>query len=334
MIPDEPLLRVLARYDLGGAFDILGPGGGTANANVVVQTPRGRFFVRRRNPRYSSPDQVAYEHALMRHLAAKGIGGPLPIATRDGQTAVRDGDPVYEVQHFVEGDPFDPESPEQLRASGEGLAAFHAALDDFLPPAPKSLPRYDRPRGIRAGFTSLLPQATPEQRTEIEAVLAIVARLDADFPDSLYASLPHCIIHGDYHPANVLFRGNRLAGIFDLDWVSRQPRLRDLSDGIYYFAGRREGRLDGSDIRSLTRGLQYDIPRARSFLDAYRARRPVAEDELRVLPLVATARWLFSKVAGMRKVAEGERVGLALRDALPPVEWLAAHGSELVAALR
>jgi Ser/Thr protein kinase RdoA (MazF antagonist) len=355
IIDVETLGRVLARYDLGGAVHVLGPGGGTANANLVIQAPRGRFFVRRRNPRYSSPEQVAYDHALMRHLAAKGIGGPLPIETRDGQTFARDGADVYEVQRLVEGTPFDPESPEQLRAAGEGLAAFHTALDDFAPPVPKNLPRYDHPRDIRAGFESLLPLATAVgaalvaaqgqprglplhpgpagQRDQIEAVLAVVDRLEAEFPDLLYDSLPHCVIHGDYHPANVLFRGNRLAGIFDLDWVSRQPRVRDLSDGIYYFAGRRADRLDGSDIRSLTRGLRYDIPRARVFLDAYRAHRPVAESELRVLPLVATARWLFAKVAGMRKVGEGERVAFALRDALAPVDWLARHGAEFIDAL-
>jgi Ser/Thr protein kinase RdoA (MazF antagonist) len=276
ILDEEILRRILARYDLGGAFDVLGPGGGTANANLVIRAPRGKLLVRRRNPRYGSPDQVAYDHALMRHLATKGIGGPLPIETRDGQTWVREADAVYEVQHFVEGTPFDPENLEQLRAAGEGLAAFHGALDDFAPPVPKRLPRYDNPHDIRTGFESLLPQAAAQERREIEAILAVVGRLEADFPDSLYDSLPHCVIHGDYHPANVLFRGHRLAGIFDLDWVSRQPRVRDLSDGLYYFAGRREGRLDGSDIRSLTRGLRYDIPRARLFLDAYRACRPVA----------------------------------------------------------
>ncbi len=313
---------------------MIGPGGGTANANVVIRAPRGRFFVRRRNPRYAAPDQVAYEHALMRHLAAKGIGGPLPIQTRTGETAVIDDTGVYEVQHFIEGTPFEPDNLEQLRAAGAGLAAFHAALDDFLAPVPKALPRYDDPTDIRAGYASLLSQAACGARAVIEGVLSVMTKLEAEFPDAAYAALPHCIIHGDYHPANVLFDGSRLAGIFDLDWVSRQPRVRDLSDGIYYFAGQRTGALDGADIYSLTRGIQYDIPRARLFLDAYRQRRDdVTEAELRALPLVAAARWLFAKVAGMRKVPEAERVAFALRDALPPVRWLAAHGDELVAAL-
>jgi hypothetical protein len=59
----------------------------------------------------------------------------------------------------------------------------------------------------------------------------------------------------------------------------------------------------------------------------------VGEEELRALPLVATARWLFSKVAGMRKVPERKRVAFALRDALLPIDWLDEHGEELVAAL-
>ena len=332
-IAPATLERVLGHYDLGGSHRVAGPGGGTANLNLAIETPRGRFFFRRRNPRYSSAEQVAYEHALMRHLAAKGVGGPLPVETRDGLTAVRDGDDLYELQHLVEGAQFEPDSLGQLRAAGVALAEFHAALDDFVPPVPKRLPRYDDPKAIRAGYESLLPHATPEQRETIGQILDAVARLEADFPDAVYQTLPHCIIHGDYHPANVLFDRDRIAGIFDLDWVSRQPRVRDLSDGIYYFAGRREATLDGGDIYSLTRGLRYDVGRARIFLDAYRALRPVAEAELRALPHVAAARWLFSKVAGMRKVPEPERPAFAVRDALEPVLWLDERGGELLEAL-
>jgi len=332
-IDPETLDRVLGRYDLGGAYRVAGPGGGTANLNLVVEAPRGRFFLRRRNPRYASPDRVAYEHALMEHLAARGVTGPLPVGTRDGRTAVCDGSDVYELQRFVEGNPFEADSLDQLRSAGLALARFHEALDDFVPPVPKVLPRYDDPKAIRAGYGSLLPQAAPGEQETIRQILDRVARLEAGFPGAAYDALPHCLIHGDYHPANVLFRGDRVVGIFDLDWVSRQPRVRDLSDGIYYFAGRRGAALDGADIHSLTRALRYDIPRARIFLDGYRFCRPVAEAELRALPYVATARWLFSKIAGMRKVPEPDRPAFAIRDALGPVRWLDERGDELIDAL-
>ena len=325
--------RILDHYDLGGMYQVEGSGGGTANVNLVIVSPRGRLFFRRRNPSYSSPNQVIYEHALMRHLADKGIGGPLPVETRDGETAVCDRADVYELQHLVEGSAFDPDDLEQLRAAAAGLADFHAALDDFAPPVPKDLPRYDDPKNIRTGYESLLPQATPEQAHGIRLVLDVVAALEADFPDAAYHALPHCIIHGDYHPANVLYAGTRLAGIFDLDWVSRQPRIRDLADGITYFAGRRPSTLDGANIYSLTQGLEYDIDRARIFLDAYREHRKVEDREIRAVPVVATARWLFSKVAGMRKVPEAERPAFALRDALTPVAWLDEHAGALVEAL-
>jgi len=326
--------RVLGQYDLGGSWEAEGPGGGTANLNLVIRSPRGRFFLRRRNPRYSSPEQVAYEHALMRHLAAKGIGGPLPIETRGGETAFRDGAAVYELQRFVEGEPFDPTSMAQLRGAALALAEWHAAADDFAPPVPRELSRYDDPRAIREGFGSLLPRATPEQARGIERVLAIAARLGAEFPHAAYRALPHGIIHGDYHPANVLFRGSRLVGVFDLDWASRQPRVRDLSDGIYYFGARRPSAIDGGDIRSLNRGVPYDVPRARAFLDAYRERRPVTAEEIAALPAIGLARWLFARVAGMRKVSEAERVAFALSDLMQPVEWLERHGAELVNALQ
>lgn len=327
------LEEVLRYYDLGGAWELVGPGGGTGNLNLVLRSSRGRLFFRRRHPSYSSPEQVGYEHALMRHLAAKGVGGPLPVETRDGQTAVSLNSGVYELQHFVEGTPFDPGRLDQLRGAAHGLAEFHAATEEFVPPVPKDLPRYDDPKATGAGFASLLPQATEQQVGGIRRILAVVARLEREFPDRAYGALPHGLIHGDYHPGNVLFRGSRVVGIFDLDWASRQPRVRDLSDGIYYFGARRPAAINGADIRSLNQGVAYDIPRARAFLDAYRERRKVAEREIEALPLVGMARWLFARVAGMRKVPEGERVGFALRDTLVPIEWLGEHGRELVEAL-
>ena len=332
-IEPSVLQRVLGGYDLGGAWRVVGPGGGTANLNLMVEAPRGKLFLRRRNRRYASPEQVAYEHALMQHLAAKGIGGPLPLATRGGETAVRVGGDVYELQPYVEGEPFAPDSLAQLRGAGRALARFHAALEDFVAPVAKDLPRYDDPAAIRAGYASLLARATPEQREAVERILRVVAMLEEAFPDAAYAALPHCIVHGDYHPANVLFRGEEVVGIFDLDWVSRQPRVRDLSDGVTYFAGRRDAPLDGADIGSLTRGVQFDAPRARVFVDGYRELRRIEAAELQALPLVGMARWLFSKVSGMRKVGEGERTAFALRDALGPVEWLREHGEALVDAL-
>ena len=320
---------VLAKYDLGKVSDVRLPGGGTANVNTVIETDWGRVFLRRRNPKYCTDDQLVFDHDLMRHLAAKGIPGPLPLATKDGETWVQTEKGTFELHRFTDGEDHDRSNLEQIKSAARELALFHLAGMDFETCASKAWPRYDSPFLIRAGLAGIGRHLPPKRKEDMGFVRRQVGILGRELPDERYASLPRYVIHGDYHPANMLFRGDAVAGIFDLDWASRQPRVRDLADGVMFYASERTSDVDGGDITSLTGAVTYNEERTRLFLGTYHRTLPIREEEMAALPQFLRARWLHCRAAGMSKVPVERKADYFFKDIRLPLRWIEEHENAL-----
>ena len=297
---------MLSHYDLGPLV-AAESGGGTANANLKITTATGDYFLKRRNPtgvrvflqraqtresrsrtpfrrsldcysggrdsKYGLESFVAFDHALMAHMACHGVKTPRPVPARDGRGWVRINDDVYEVFHYQPGGPHDRHSLPQIASAGRALADYHRAARDFDPPPGKEWPRYDDPRLIREGIAAIEAELKAALGADnFDYLMAQVALLESELPDERYHSLPKLVIHGDYHPGNMKFIGDGVAGIFDLDWATVQPRARDLADGIFLYAGEREGDIDAADIFSLTQTWRPSIERGRVFMTAYLSR--------------------------------------------------------------
>lgn len=330
-IAPQDVEQVLAQYDIGRSADARLPGGGTANLNTVIETDRGRFFLRRRNLKYCTDDQLVFDHDLMRHLAAKAVPGPLPLKTRDGRTWVRLQSETFELHRFVAGGPHDRGNLEQIKSAARELALFHLAVLDFKTKASKAWPRYDSPFLIRAGLADLAKRGCSSHQDDLDYVRRQVALLEKELPDKRYASLPRYVIHGDYHPANMLFNGNAVAGIFDLDWASRQPRLRDIADGVVFYAAERATDIDGASIVSLTQAMTYNRERIHLFLSTYHHALRIKPEEMAVLPQFLRARWLHCRVAGLTKVPDERKEAYFFNEIRVPLQWIEEHEGELSA---
>lgn len=322
-VTPEELDSVLAHYDIGPLTAPPGPGSGTANANLRITTASGAYFFRRRNAKYAREEFVAFDHALMAHMARYGVKTPRPIATRDGRDWVRMNDEVYEVFHYQRGGPHDRHSLAQLASAGRALGDYHRAARDFVPPPGKEWPRYDDPHLIRDGVREI----EGELRRRLAAedwhyLMSQVESLELALPDERYHGLPKLVIHGDYHPGNMKFSGDEVAGIFDLDWATVQPRVRDLADALFLFAGERDSDIDASDIFSLTQTWRPSVERGAVVMGAYLESEALREDEAAALPLFVRARWLYCRVAGMVKVAPERRIEYFVAGLLEPLRTM------------
>lgn len=331
-LTEDEVRRLLPRWDVGDLLRLPAEGGGSANPAAVVETEGGRFFLKRRNPRYSAPEILRHDHALMEHLSAKGLPTPLARPTREGRRWSEVDGQVYELYPYLAGEAYDPTSEMQLREAGRRLAEFHRAADDFQPPPGKAWPRYHDPANTIAGLEwaarLLAEQAAPtrlgrqpaEALQEVERLTVVARSLSQHFPDDAYWDCPVVLVHGDWHPANVKYRGDRVCGIFDLDWATRQPRLVDIADGVMYFAARRPSGLDAADIRTLTRAFTLDEERTRVFIEAYRSAGALVRGELNRLPDFLLARWLYSRIDPMRrKIPEEEAIDYLLEGVWGPI---------------
>ena len=127
-ITKDEVIRLLPLWDAGDFLGLPGERGGTANPAAVVDTTRGRFFLKRRNPRYSAPEMLRHDHALMEHLAAKDFPAPLALPSHDGRRWVEVDRDAFELYPYIPGGPHDPSDLAEIEEAGRCLAAFHAAM--------------------------------------------------------------------------------------------------------------------------------------------------------------------------------------------------------------
>ncbi len=210
----------------------------------------------------------------------------IPVSFEEGNTWVTFKDDVYELHSFIEGGDYERQNVRKLASAGRAIALYHKALGDFEDPEEKSLPRYDNLREVLA-FLKKLETSLNQDDQVLETKLK---------------AIPHTIIHGDYHPDNVKFNGDEVCGIFDLDWASLQPRIRDIVDDVLYFAADRKSDIHGGNIYSLTQPCRISVEKSRIFVTAYCEEGELLQDEIRYIPWFIRMRWIYSKYSGTKKV--------------------------------
>lgn len=316
MSPDD----VLARYAIG---PVLGTQdwGGTAGRTLRVQTAAAVFFLRRRGPRSSAVERIRFDHGLRRLLLRRGIPTAAPLSTVEGEDWVSTPDGVYELYPFVEGRPHHASDRAEIRSLAGSLAAFHQAGSEYRLTSPSPPPfeqfslaapgtpgsrRIDDPTCLRAAIAQIAGGLRGEELHAAEEMVGLADRVAERFGGATYDGMDRYVIHGDLHPANLLFDDTgSVAGIFDLDWATPAPRLRDLADALHFFASAPVAQ--GSDIWALTAPRRLDPELARLFLAGYHAALPLSPAELAALPWAWAARWLSMHTDGAYKVPPGER---------------------------
>jgi Ser/Thr protein kinase RdoA (MazF antagonist) len=151
---------------------------------------------------------------------------------------------VYELFEYVAGERYDS-SLEQTAHAGKTLARFHRAVGDFQtawqPPAggyhdsaavraglnatPSTIASHDSVVGYEAELLSLTQQLYEQYDAAAETVNALG-----------YGQWPAWIIHGDWHPGNMRFRGSKVAVVLDFDAARRSPTVTDVANGMLQFS--------------------------------------------------------------------------------------------------
>lgn len=246
---------VLARFGLGEALEVGEPKRGSGGS-AVVRTPAGRFLLKRHQ---SPSERRRLAHAAHDELARQGY----PVApvvrvpgSADGREAVI-GARTYEVFRWVEASAYDGSIGATAEA-GRVLEWFHRLLAAVrVPGAPE---HHDAP----------VAALTLAAGTRLGASAAgVLRRLSLGHADAMrrvrelgWESWPRVVVHGDWHPGNVLYADGRVAAVVDLDSCRLGPRALDLANGALQFsmdlhggAGRTPG-LDGSRLAAFCRGYE------------------------------------------------------------------------------
>ena len=299
--------------------------GGTKNDNFMVKGDEGCLFLRRRHQDYCDPEWVAFDHTALEFLSSTGVAVSPPLRMK-GETWIQSEGRLYEAYAWISGNPYAGGAEQDASIAAE-LARFHLEGRNFKGSYPKG--------GYARG------EVDPDRLLEvIRAQRGISPRTDRlldfyetqvlkgkqDLPDSLYYGLPQTLVHGDVHPDNMIFRGDKLVKFVDVDWMTRHPRVHDLAYALLFVCGRRGPYTPGGDIWSLTRPSEPEIDRMAAFLQNYGVDEALSgAAERGGLMSQMRLTWAHSRLDGALKVEEGMRAEFLGRDVRGPFEWLDEH---------
>lgn len=199
---------------------------------MVVETDTGKYLIKTYHRDPVVLDNLRFQHNLSNHLVQHG----LPVAeikrARSGKGIVEVDNWAMELQRFIEGEPMAVTTP-TLVSSSKVLGQFHEVCRDVpVPPRDARKWRFSEvPRESLRRFVQLARKA--DDSPEIDAWANQIAIFLHDAADALSKekrdTFETGLIHGDWHGGNLLYQGETLTGILDLEFAGDGCYLEDIA---------------------------------------------------------------------------------------------------------
>jgi homoserine kinase type II len=306
----QELARVLSHYDVGVIHQVKAMSVGNRRVpKVVITSQRGKFLLKRRSKGKDDPHHVAFAHAVQSHLAAKSFSVAPLVATRDqGSTVLQLNNHIYEFFKFVAGARYDG-SAEATTDAGRQLARFHRHLEGFASQWQPSRGSFHDSTTVRRHLKTVAADERAGRRKQAqataEALLALYNESSIRVNRLGFDSWDQQVVHGDWHPGNMLFARRKVTAILDFDSVKIAPPVTDLANGMLQFSivGGRPNPADWPDY--------FDEAKLLHFLNGYREAAKLDKNRLHslvdlmvetmiaeaVLPVAATG--FFGNLSGL-----------------------------------
>lgn len=346
------LAIVLSHYDFGIIRSIVPFNRGSERTpKLLIRADNGDFLLKCRSGIDADTARVGFSHRVHRHLANRRFPvAPLIESRRSGRFAVLRERRVYELTSFLRGEPFD-RSPSLCAESGRTLAQFHRELLDLktnwvplagtchgVPELRQSVDeavswfiRRERAAARRAD-AGVDPESTAPLYDDMRDLARVLITRYQSAADSVsyegFDTWPRTVVHADWHPGNLVFRGGQILAVIDLDSVRLAPRVIDLAYGALQFSVRTQG----ADPEAWPAGI--DVERFQSFCRGYDT---FADDfilsraEIRVLPALMIEYLIAESMLNVmpsRRLDRSERLAF-LRMIDRKTDWIEAQATTL-----
>lgn len=337
------LAIVLSHYDIGTIEAVQEFARGSRRApKLILRTDTGIFLLKRRARGKDDPFKVAFCHAIQLYLAAKQFPLPHLIGTRkDNNSMLQLRGAIYELFEYIRGTSYD-NSAEATYEAGRSLAQFHKIVAGCHP-------EYEPPTGSYHGSRSvaLSMELIPRNFSRLEArSISLPAEALAKLMEFLHQSYhaagqrvnklglsdwPMQIVHCDWHPGNMLFRGNKVVAVIDYDAARIQQRVLDIANGALQFSI-----LGGGDDPAQWPD-HVDIARYKRFLRGYDSVPGcvLSRAELQAIPWLMIEALIAESVIPIANTGSFARIdGIGfLRMVERKVKWLQEQAQDLATVL-
>ena len=272
----------LTRFAVGTLVELAPIASGIENTNYFVTTDRGRFVLTlyERLPAAELPFYLN----LMAHLARAGVEVPAPVPDRTGALfSLLNGKPAGLVAR-VDGTPVEAPTAAHCAQVGAALGRLHVASQTY------------RARLTNRRGPAWWRQAARAVRPHLDAAQAELLDGEIGFQTGFgRGKLPKGAIHGDLFCDNVLFAGDRVAGIIDFGFAATDFFAYDLAITVNDWCVRDDASLAPALVDAM--------------VAAYDALRPLTPDEREAWPALlraAALRFWLSRLYDLHLPRPGE----------------------------
>ena len=327
-LTEQHVTAVLAEYEMGAFRHCASIQRGYVNEKWLLETEKGQYLLKRRHVGLRRPALVQAQHALVQHLRSAGFPAPSLVLTRHNSSFLLHEGEVYEVQEYVPGDLFDAAEPPYLAASARMLGFYHNAVSGF---DHQALHRPEERYGYAALSRTVKDLLEGWRQSLVPGLKPLMRRLEEHLQDlgnryRALSQLPELVIHGDYHGANLIFQGARVAGVVDYDLAHWCSRSVEVAEAMIAFCTD-----PGLGLKQIVYPGVLDLELARSFLTAYQETVPLSEAEIVALPCMIRTIWLCASLdPPLEPALSLEAAPRALPEILALADWATANESELV----
>ncbi len=326
----QELTEVLECYDLGVVTEIRAyERGSRRSPKAWIRAINSKYLLKRRAPGRDDADRIRFQHAVQVHLKSHGCRLAGLVETRTGETQVLRGSRVYELFHFIEGDRFNSRIG-QLESSGTAMSRLHDECAAWKGPVHGGA-TFHASMDVKTAMTHIRENGDPELISAAAPLQDMFETAREQVMDLGWPSMRNTIVHGDWHPGNLLFVRDEVAALLDFDSTRAEPRIAEFANGAFQFAMRHgtgsSGRLSGEPsleaLSAIRRG--YD---AGTF-------EPLEEEERSMVPPLMIEAMI---VEGIVPVAMHGSFGdvqgdLFLTQVKDTADWITSNRDDILKAL-
>ncbi|MBN1818555.1 MAG: phosphotransferase [Sedimentisphaerales bacterium] len=285
----EELGGVLRQYNIAKIQQILPiSAGNRASPKLILITDKEKYLLKRRPKGKDDALMVGFTHAVQSHLQKKDYPVAGLVPTRgNGPTALILNKRTYELFHFIEGVRCDG-SPAEVIEAGRQLAIFHKDLADLESDWKPVRQTYHDSGSVRGHLRlirsdkQLRPNGALESSHNLQKTADLLLTHYNHSSTTVNAmgfdSWDGQIIHGDWHPGNLLFADHRMICVLDFDSVKTAPPVTDVANGVLQFS------IVGVRPNPADWPAYLDQAKMTQFLEGYREAGFLEDVMLRSLP--------------------------------------------------
>ena len=334
----EELAICLSHYDLGVIESIREfPRGSRRSPKVIIQSEKGKYLFKRRMRGRDEVNKVIFTHQLQLFLAGQSFPLPHLIGTRgDNNSMLVHQGAIYEMFEYIEGVGYDGSLDATFHA-GRILGLYHKLLVDYRPQWEPPSGSYHNAKAIRQAVKTTVSSLPMETRPPAEMLTETVDDLGLNY-DQCVAAIHELgmadwavqIVHGDWHPGNMLFRDRHVVAVIDYDAARVQHRVIDLANGALQFSI-----IGGGDDPS--RWPDYvDQTRFKRFMRGYDSVNVISVAELKAVPYLMCEAMIAEAVLPIAATGSFGRIdGFPFLQMIQrKVRWVLDHHEELVSIMQ